>query len=87
MLLLGPRISDISLLAVALISGVTVALLALTEMDGGYLFQRALSDAAPIRGTLVEISCNFKLRFQPGGKGQGTCQVAFPKKHNLACQL
>lgn len=65
-------ISDISLPAVALVSGVTVALLALTEMDGGGLFQRALSDAAPLRETLVETSCYFKSGFQPEGKGQCT---------------
>lgn len=72
MQLLVPRIFDISLPALALVSGVTVVLLALTEMDGGYLFRRALSDAAPIRGTLVEISWNFKSGFQPEGKGQCT---------------
>lgn len=57
--------------AVALVSGVTVALLALTEMDGGYLFQRAHTDAAPMQGALVEISRNF-LGFQSDCKGQCT---------------
>ncbi len=89
MQLLGLWIFDISLPAVALVSGVTVVLLALTEMDGGYLFQRALSDAAPIRGTLIEISWNFESGFQPESKGQCTCSQTggIFKTHNLACQM
>ena len=41
----------------------TVDMSALTMMDGCFLFQRALSDIAPIKGKLAEVSCNFKLGF------------------------
>lgn len=61
---------------VVLIFGVTVALLALTEMDGRCFFQRFFSDAAPIRRLQVEMLFYFKSGFQHENALQAK-QVAF----------
>lgn len=73
--------------AVALVSGGTVALLpllALTEMDGGYLFQRAHTDAAPMQGALVEISTIILMVKDNVLEAK---QVVFCKTHSLACEM